>query len=76
MKFGKYVSARPPKAERFIRLKSLGEEYNERALQNRIQNSIKFESKLNENIEKAKAENSLTYKTLSTIRFYTVTFKK
>ena len=76
MKFGKYVSARPPKAERFIRLKSLGEEYNERALQNRIQNSIKFESKLNENIEKAKAENSPTYKTLSTIRFYTVTFKK
>lgn len=76
MKFGKYISARPPKAERFIRLKSLGEEYNERALQNRIQNSIKFESKLNENIEKAKAENSPTYKTLSTIRFYTVTFKK
>lgn len=76
VKFGKYVSVRPPKAERFIRLKSLGEEYNERALQNRIQNSIKFESKLSENIEKAKAENSPTYKTLSTIRFYTVTFKK
>lgn len=76
MKFGKYVSARPPKAERFIRLKSLGEEYNERALQNRIQNSIKFENKLIENIEKAKTENSPTYKTLSTIRFYTVTFKK
>lgn len=76
VKFGKYVSVRPPKAERFIRLKSLGEEYNERALQNRIQNSIKFESKLSENIEKAKADNSPTYKTLSTIRFYTVTFKK
>lgn len=76
IKFGKYISVRPPKAERFIRLKSLGEEYNERALQNRIQNSIKFESKLNENIEKAKAENSPAYKTLSTIHFYTVTFKK
>ena len=76
VKFGKYVSVRPPKAERFIRLKSLGEEYNERALQNRIQNSIKFESKLSENIEKAKADKSPTYKTLSTIRFYTVTFKK
>ena len=76
VKFGKYVSVRPPKAERFIRLKSLGEEYNERALQNRIQNSIKFESKLSENIEKAKADNSPTYKTLSTIRFYTVTFNK
>ena len=76
IKFGKYISVRPPKAERFIRLKSLGEEYNERALQNRIQSSIKFENKLNENIERAKTENSPAYKTLSTIRFYTVTFKK
>ena len=76
IKFGKYISVRPPKAERFIRLKSLGEEYNERALQNRIQHCMNFESKLNENIDKAKAENSPTYKTLTTIRFYTVTFKK
>ena len=76
IKSGKYVSVRPPKAERFIRLKSLGEEYNERALQNRIQHCMNFEGKLNENIDKAKAENSPTYKTLTTIRFYTVTFKK
>ena len=76
IKLGKYISVRPPKAERFIRLKSLGEEYNERALQNRIQHCMNFENKLNENIDKAKAENSPTYKTLTTIRFYTVTFKK
>lgn len=76
IKSGKYVSVRPPKAERFIRLKSLGEEYNERALQNRIQHCMNFESKLNKNIDKAKAENSPAYKTLTTIRFYTVTFKK
>ena len=75
VKLGRYISVRPPKAERFIRLKSLGEDYNERALQNRIQQSIKFEVKLGENIEKAKVENAPTYKTLSTIRFYTVTFK-
>ena len=76
VKLGRYISVRPPKAERFIRLKSLGEDYNERALQNRIQQSIKFEVKLGENIEKAKVENAPTYKTLSTMRFYTVTFKK
>lgn len=76
IKFGKYVSVKPPKAERFIRLKTLGEEYNERALQNRIQNSIKFENELSAKINQAKTENLPTYKTLSTIRFYTVTFKK
>ena len=76
MKYGKYVSVKPPKAERYIRLKTLGEEYNERALQNRIQNSIKFENELSAKINQAKTENLPTYKTLSTIRFYTVTFKK
>lgn len=76
IKLGKYVSVKPPMAERYIRLKSLGEEYNERALQNRIQHCMNFENKLNENIDKAKADNSPTYKTLTTIRFYTVTFKK
>ena len=37
IKLGKYISVKHPQAERFIRLKTLGEEYNERALQNRIQ---------------------------------------
>lgn len=76
IKRGKFISVRPPMAERFIRLKSLGEEYNERALQNRIQHCMKFESKLNENIEKAKTENSPAFKTLNTMRFYIVTFKR
>ena len=76
LKLGKYISVKPPRAERFIRLKSLGEEYNERALQNRIQSNLKFEKELNAQIEQAKTNNSPTHKTLSTIRFYTVTFKK
>ncbi|SHM90013.1 plasmid recombination protein [Ruminococcus flavefaciens] len=76
VKLGRYISVRPPKAERFIRLKSLGEEYNERALQNRIQQSHKFEVKLNENIDKAEADNLPSLKILKTMRFYTVTFKK
>lgn len=76
VKLGKYISVKPPQAERFIRLKTLGEEYNERALQNRIQNAIKFEKELNEKLEQAKTNNLPTYKTLTTIRFYTLTFKK
>ncbi len=47
IKLGKYISVKHPQAERFIRLKTLGEEYNERALQNRIQYNIKFENELN-----------------------------
>ena len=76
IKHGKYVAARPPRAERFIRFKTLGEEYNERALQNRIQNSVKFERELQDKIDQAKKDNSPTYKTLTTMKFYTVTFKK
>lgn len=76
VRLGKYISVRPPKAERFIRLKSLGEEYNERALQNRIQNCLRFEKELEEKLLKAKEEKLPTYKTLHTIKFYTVTFKK
>ena len=76
IKYGKYISVKPSNAERFIRLKTLGEEYNERALQNRIQNSIKFENELNNKINQAMSEKLPTYKTLSTIRLYTVTFKK
>lgn len=76
VKFGKYVSVRPPEADRYIRLKSLGEEYNERALQNRIQNSIRFEKELDEKIREAKKENRSSYVSLHTIQFYVVTFKK
>ncbi|MBR5180266.1 MAG: plasmid recombination protein [Lachnospiraceae bacterium] len=76
IRFGKYVSVKPPLAERYIRLKSLGEDYNERSLQNAIQFRIKFEQDLKEKIEQPNAEYLPNYKTLTTIRFYTVTFKK
>ena len=76
IRFGKYVSVKPPLAERYIRLKSLGEDYNERSLQNAIQFRIKFEQDLKEKIEQPNAEYLPNYKNLTTIRFYTVTFKK
>ncbi len=75
-KFGKYISIKPPTAERYIRLKSLGEEYNEFALQNRIQFNLRFEKDVAERIAKAKSEGLPTYKTLHVIQFYTITFKK
>lgn len=76
IKLGKYISVKPKNAERFIRLKSLGEEYNEHALQNRIQFNLRFEKDLAQRIEKAKSENLPTYKTLHVMQFYTITFKK
>lgn len=76
IKLGKYISVKHPQAERFIRLKTLGEEYNERALQNRIQYNIKFENELNAILNEAKANDSPNIKVLTAIRFYTVSFKK
>lgn len=76
IRFGKYISVKPPLAERYIRLKSLGEDYNERSLQNAIQFRIKFEQDLKEKMEQPNAEHLSNYNALTTIRFYTVTFKK
>ena len=76
IKLGKYISVKPPQAERFIRFKTLGEEYNERALQNRIQYNIKFENELNAKLNEAKSNNLPNVKALTAIRSYTVTFKK
>lgn len=76
IKLGKYISVKHPQAERFIRLKTLGEEYNERALQNRIQYNIKFENELNTKLNEAKANDLQNIKVLTAIRFYTVSFKK
>jgi hypothetical protein len=39
---GKYVAAKPPGGERFIRFKSLGAEYEEAELKKRIENKDKF----------------------------------
>ena len=47
VKHGKYISVRPEQSDKFIRLKSLGEFYNELALKNRIAASKKFEADFN-----------------------------
>lgn len=39
---GKYIAIKPPYAKRFFRLKSLGEDYSEYSLKNRIENKNKI----------------------------------
>ena len=51
---GKYIAAKPWGAERYIRLKSLGEYYSEAALQNRLRALHEYEKQLAEKIEDAK----------------------
>jgi len=50
IKRGKYVAVRPKNAERFIRLRSLGEDYTENALKVRIENRDKFYNACREKI--------------------------
>jgi len=50
IKRGKYVAVRPKNAERFIRLKSLGEDYTENALKVRIENRDNFYNACREKI--------------------------
>jgi len=50
IKHGKHVAVRPKNAERFIRLRSLGEDYTENALKVRIENRDKFYNACREKI--------------------------
>jgi len=50
IKRGKYVAVRPKNAERFMRLKSLGEDYTENALKVRIENRDNFYNACREKI--------------------------
>jgi len=52
VKHGKHIAVRPSNAERFIRLKSLGEYYTEDALKFRIENKDKFYNACRDKISK------------------------
>ncbi len=73
---GIYVSVKHPDSKRFVRLKSISEEYSEQSLINRINFTLQFEKNLSEKIEQAQKKNLPNCQTLQTIRFYTITFKK
>lgn len=76
IKEGKYISVKPPFARQFIRLKSLGEQYNEYALKNRLLAKQSFENNLNQSIQVAKQKNTPNTIVLQTMQFYTITFAK
>ena len=76
IKHGKYTSVKPPDSDRFIRIKSLGEYYNENALRNRINNKLLFESDIDNRMNEIKDKYSLSYFNEATVKQYVLTFRK
>jgi hypothetical protein len=77
IKHGKYLAIKPKYAVNFIRTKSLGENYSEQSLRNRLTYKTQFEESVNNKIviaEKSENQNTLEVMTLKTIRHYTVVF--
>ena len=72
IKRGKYLAMRPKNAENFIRLKSLGEQYSEYGLKNRLIAKQKFDQSLEEKIKAAPDRDKPEIFILQTIRFYMV----
>lgn len=70
VKQGKYISARPPKSERFIRLKSLGEFYSEEALRNRIIQRQGYEADIERQIQEGKKKNNNTIVLTTTVKYF------
>lgn len=74
IKYGKYLAVKPAYGQNFIRLKSLGENYSEYALRNRISAKKKYEREIEQKINSAKNENVINIIVLKTIKFYTTAF--
>ena len=76
VKTGKYIAVKPDGAENFIRLKSLGEFYNEYALRNRIKAKEKFEHDLETKLKAETNQSNPRTIVLKTMRFYIVTYSQ
>lgn len=75
IKQGKYISVKPLGGERFIRLKSLGENYSEFALRNRINAMKKFEGNIQSKISNTEKDTPEFY-VLRSMQFYIIAFKR
>lgn len=71
---GKYLSIKPPHAGQSIRIKSLGEQYSEYALKNRINARKKFQATLAQKINAVQKKGTPEYLVLRTMQFYTIAF--
>lgn len=76
IKTGKYIAVKPADGQQFIRLKSLGEQYSEYALRNRIKSRKKYESDLQQKINSAKSKDSVQVIVMKTMQLYTAAFKR
>ena len=75
VKHGKYTAVKAKDGSQFIRLKSLGEMYNEQALRNRVQNRLTYESQVRDKLNSIQDKQSLEYRVHYTVLQYVVTFK-
>jgi hypothetical protein len=73
IKCGKYLSVRPQYATNFIRTKSLGVDYTEQAIRNRLTTKLKFEADVEVAVSRSTPD-TLQLMTFKTIRHYTITF--
>lgn len=76
VKHGKYLSVKPENGDAYIRLKSLGEYYTERALRNRIKANVQYEREIAKMLEEAKRTEAPTYTVIYTMRVYIAAFKQ
>ena len=75
VKQGKYISVKPQGAGQFIRLKSLGENYSEYALRNRINARKRYEGNLQNRLVNAKKDTA-EYMVIRTMQFYIIAFQR
>lgn len=77
VKQGKYIAVKPLHGGQFIRLKTLGEQYSEYALRNRLNAKKKYEQSLEQQIKSAmqrKSKDSFEVIVLRTMQFYTIAY--
>lgn len=74
IKRGKYLAVKSAHGQHFIRLKSLGENYSEYALRNRINAKKKYEHDIEQKINAEKSKDAPNVIILKTIQFYTIAF--
>ena len=75
IKHSKYTAVKPKDGSAFIRLKSLGELYNEQALRNRIDNRHVYENSIDNEINSIEDKRSLECRYHFTVKQYVITFK-
>jgi len=73
VKRGKYVAIKPEGATNFIRIKSLGEDYSEQAIRNRLVSKQMYERNVESKISSANPD-TLDHMINKTIKHYTLVF--